>query len=265
MTNRELQTSPACDHERRFGGINRLAGDAALQRLSGARVGVVGIGGVGSWAAEALARTGVGQLLLIDLDHVAMSNINRQIHALDTTVGAAKVDAMRQRIASYAPSCRVITRDAFVEPDTLQDLLDVPEWDGQGPEVLLDCCDQSSAKIAMALHARRQRLPFIMAGSAGGKWQAERLQCSDLSQTLQDPMLSKIRNRLRREHGFERDPKRRMQVTCVWSDEPVKRSSVCDPAAGLNCAGYGSLVSSTASMGFIMAGWAIRRLLGHPN
>jgi tRNA A37 threonylcarbamoyladenosine dehydratase len=254
------------DVERRFGGIKRLGGEQALERLSSACVCVVGIGGVGSWAAEALARTGVGHVLLIDLDHVAVSNVNRQIHATDATLGQSKVLAMRDRIAAFAPSCRVEVRDEFLDAENLTALLSVeraqkPAW----PDVLLDCCDQSSAKIAMALFARQARMPFIMAGSAGGKWEAERLQCGDLSASTQDPMLSKIRQRLRREHGFERNPARRMKVACVWSDEPVKRSDLCDPAAGLNCAGYGSMVSTTASMGMIMAGWAVRTLLAPPK
>lgn len=266
--------SGGTDTERRFGGIRRLGGEQALEHLCGACVCVVGIGGVGSWAAEALARTGVGHLLLIDMDHVAVSNVNRQIHATDQTLGQSKILAMRERIATYAPQCRVEVRDDFLNADNLTQLLARPPaaanvqappsatsaphaW----PDVLLDCCDQSSAKIAMALFARQYKLPFIMAGSAGGKWEAERLQCGDLSASAQDPMLSKIRQRLRREHGFERNPQKRMKVTCVWSDEPVKRGDACDTSAGLNCAGYGSLVSTTASMGMIMAGWAVRQLI----
>ncbi len=250
----------SADAQRRFGAIRRLGGERALERLSSACVCVVGIGGVGSWAAEALARTGVGHLVLIDMDHVAVSNVNRQIHATDETLGQSKILAMQQRIATFAPQCRVDVRDDFLSADNMAALLTVPER-SSGPDVLLDCCDQSSAKIAMALFARQHKLPFIMAGSAGGKWEAERLRCSDLSESAQDPMLSKIRQRLRREHGFERNPGKRMRVTCVWSDEPVKRGDVCDTSAGLNCAGYGSLVSTTASMGMIMAGWAVRRLL----
>lgn len=252
-------TSPD-DAQRRFGGINRLAGPEAVDRLAQATVAVVGIGGVGSWAAEALARTGVGHLLLVDLDHIAISNINRQIHALDATLGQAKVAAMQARIASFAPGCQVSVVDDFLTADNVQTVLDPAGLPTRRLDALLDACDQSAAKVAMACHAQRARLPFVMAGSAGGKWQAERLQSTDLSQVTQDPLLSKIRYQLRRQHGFARDG-RTMRVPCVWSDEQVHRSRDCDPTAGLNCAGYGSLVSTTASMGMIMAGWAIRRLL----
>lgn len=247
--------------ERRFGGINRLADAAALDCLSQSSVCVAGIGGVGSWAAEALARTGVGHLLLIDLDHIALSNVNRQIHAVDATLGKAKVIAMQERIASYAPDCTVRVIDEFASAENLPLLLDGSGFPGGRLGALLDCCDQTTAKIAMARYAVSHKLPFIMAGSAGGKWQAERLQLTDLAASTQDPLLSKIRYQLRRQYGFERNPARKMRVACVWSDEPVKRGTDCDPSAGLSCAGYGSLVTTTASMGMMMAGWAIRQLL----
>ena len=251
--------------QRRFSAINRLAGDSSLDRLAAATVVIVGIGGVGSWAAEALARTGVGHLVLIDMDHVALSNVNRQIHATDHTVGMAKIAAMRDRIASYAPLCQVTCIDDFASPANLTDLFPLT-GDAAGvqrlvADVVLDCCDHRITKIALTVFCRTYNTPFIMAGSAGGKLNASRLQLSDLAFTNQDPLLAKIRYELRYRHRFEMKPTRKMKVACVFSDEPVKRLQNCDASAGLSCAGYGSVVTTTASMGMLMAGWAIEQIL----
>jgi tRNA threonylcarbamoyladenosine dehydratase len=219
---------------------------------------VVGIGGVGSWAAEALARSGVGSLTLIDMDHVAESNINRQIHALDTTVGMSKVVAMRERIALINPQCKVFCVDDFVSPENF--LQHMPS-DADG---LIDACDQISAKLVMAQWARTQRTSFVSVGAAGGKRFAHKVDIADLSETTHDPLLAQLRYRLRRQHGAPRDGKK-IGVTCVFSKEAVKAadpSCVVQSDQSLNCHGYGSTVTVTATFGMCAAGWLMDKISG---
>ena len=178
--------------ERRFGGLERLYGKPGAARIRAAHVAVVGIGGVGSWAVEALARSGVGQLTLIDLDHVAESNINRQIHALDDTLGQAKVHAMRERIQHIHPGCQVHCVEEFVEPGNWPAILP------GGVDALIDACDQVPAKTAMAAWARVQRSLFITVGAAGGKRLAHKVDVDDVAQVTHDPLLAQLRYRLRK-------------------------------------------------------------------
>jgi tRNA A37 threonylcarbamoyladenosine dehydratase len=245
--------------ERRFGGIARLYGSETLARLMAAHVCVVGIGGVGSWAVEALARSGIGRLTLIDLDHVAESNINRQIHALEETLGQAKVLAMRERVAAIHPACRVDLVEDFVTPDNVGDLM--PRCD-----VTIDAIDQVRAKAALILYCRGAGIPLVTTGGAGGKSDPAMIRVDDLSRTTQDPLASKLRAMLRREHGFPRDPRAKFGVECVYSLEPLKRpeAAACDvdePALhGLSCAGYGSSVCVTGAFGFLAASRAMARI-----
>jgi tRNA A37 threonylcarbamoyladenosine dehydratase len=245
------------DAARRFGGLDRLYGVAAAQRIRGAHVAVVGVGGVGSWAAEALARSGVGRLTLIDLDHIAESNINRQVHALDTTLGQAKVQAMRTRIAQINPACQLICIEEFVEPGNWPTLLP------PGVDAIIDACDQVRAKTAMAAWALAQQALFITVGAAGGKRCAQAVEIDDLAQVTHDPLLAQLRYRLRREHGVARGA-RRIGVPCVFSREavaaPDASCAASSPDGTLNCSGYGSLVTVTATFGLCAAGWAIEKI-----
>ena len=244
------------DLERRFGALDRLYGRSAAQRIRSAHVVVVGIGGVGSWSAEALARSGVGRLTLIDMDHVAESNINRQVHALQTTLGQAKVLAMRERIALINPACIVEGVEEFVDADNWSALL--PE----GAAAVIDACDQVKAKTAMGAWARRSGVVFIAVGAAGGKRMAHQVEIGDLSSSTHDPLLAQLRNRLRKDHAAPREGKK-MGVACVFSREPV---SPVDPSCGLesdgslNCHGYGSLVMVTATFGQCAAGWVLNEI-----
>jgi len=253
-----LSCVPDVDRERRFGGIARLYGADALDRLDRAHVCVVGIGGVGSWAAEALARSGVGRLTLIDLDHVAESNINRQVHALDATLGQAKVLAMTERIAAINPRARVTVVEDFVTPDNAAELL-------RDFDVVIDAIDNVRAKVAIVLACRARRIPLIVAGGAGGKTDPARIRVGDLSRTEQDPLLAKLRKRLRSEHGFPRNPKRPFGIEAVYSDEMLRLDgAACDlphGPQGLACAGYGSSMMMTASVGLFAAARAVERLL----
>lgn len=243
--------------DRRFGGLDRLYGVQGAAHIRAAHVAVVGIGGVGSWSAEALARSGVGRLTLIDLDHVAESNINRQIHALDDTVGMAKVEAMRQRIAHINPSCQVTCIEAFVDPDNWPAILG-----GVTVDAVIDACDQVKAKTTMAAWALKQRVMFISVGAAGGKRLAHKVDVDDLSTTSHDPLLAKLRYNLRRAHGAAREGKK-IGVTCVFSREAVAPPDASCAVVGdgsLNCHGYGSVVSVTATFGQCAAGWVFDQI-----
>lgn len=242
------------DRSRRFGGITRLYGEGALARLDASHVCVVGVGGVGSWAVEALARSGVRRLTLIDLDHVAESNLNRQIHALESTLGQAKVLAMKARIADINPLCEVTMIEEFITADNVAALL--PACD-----CVVDAIDQVRPKAALVAHCRAVGIPVITTGAAGGKSDPAQIRVDDLSRTTQDPLASKLRSTLRRDHGFTRDPKKKFGIDCVYSLEPVSRPTTADfcatGPAGLSCAGYGSSVCVTAAFGFAAASRAL--------
>jgi len=244
------------DTERRFGGLARLYGVSGAQQIRAAHVAVIGVGGVGSWAAEALARSGVGRLTLIDLDHVTESNINRQIHALESTLGQAKVLAMRDRIAQINPDCEVRCVEEFVEPGNWPDLLPA------GVDAVIDACDQVRAKTAMAAWALKNKTLFISVGAAGGKRLAHKVDIEDLSNTTHDPLLAQLRYRLRKDHGAAREG-RKIGIACVFSREAVSlpdASCAVESDGSLNCSGYGSLVSVTATFGQCAAGWVMNQI-----
>ena len=268
------------DPARAFGGVARLFGDAGLARLQCAHVCVVGVGGVGSWAAEALARCGVGTITLIDLDHIAESNLNRQVHALQSTLGAAKVEVMRARLLDIAPGCRVNAVDEFIDPGNVAHL--VP-----ADAVVVDAIDAPRAKAALIALCRERGQTVIVCGAAGGRTDPLRLASDDLALTRGDALLAGVRARLRRDHGFSREAGRRFGVLAVYSTEPPARTTAggragaavaagvdagpdAGPDAGANamagggaplsCAGYGSLVTVTAPMGMAAAALAMRAL-----
>lgn len=242
--------------DRRFTGSQRLYGTAALEAFRGAHVAVVGVGGVGSWAVEALARGGIGRLTMVDFDHIAQSNINRQVHALDSTVGAAKVVAMQQRVAQISPQCAVHGIEAFA---------DAQNWPGillEPADAVIDACDQMHAKLALARWALSNRTLFVTVGAAGGKRYAHRVEIGDLSEATHDPLLAKLRYGLRRARAAP-GVGRKMGVCCVYSPEPVRRAdAACDRQTdqGLNCHGYGSSVAVTATFGLCAAGWIMDRI-----
>jgi tRNA A37 threonylcarbamoyladenosine dehydratase len=250
-------------NERRFGGIDRLYGPGSIARLAAAHACVIGIGGVGSWAAEALARSGVGRLTLIDLDHVAESNVNRQVHAIETTLGQAKVLAMGERIGAINPDCMVVCIEEFITPENVATLL--PSCD-----VVLDCIDDVKPKAALIAHCQRAKRLVITTGGAGGRTDPTRVRIDDLSRTTQDALASKLRAKLRKDYGFTRDAKKKFGVPCVFSDQQIQRpmgngGGACDldeaGLHGLNCAGYGSSVAVTAGFGFAAAAHGLGILL----
>jgi len=257
---------PAAD--RRFGGVARLYGEASLVRFTQARVGVVGLGGVGTWAAEALARSGVRWLRLIDLDHVSESNTNRQIHALETEFGKAKVVAMAERIRLINPQARVDAIEEFVTAANAPSVL-------AGLDVVIDCIDQVPAKAALIAHGRVAGVHVVTCGGAGGRKDPLRIRQADLALTHGDPLLAALRQRLRQEYGFSRADGKvaaPFGVAAIFSDEHLTWPTAAPPSpdgdtaavpgSPLACGGYGSAVTVTATMGFAAAACALQRLQG---
>ena len=244
------------DLERRFGGLRRLYGTAGYQAVRSARIAVVGLGGVGSWAVEALARSGVARLVLVDLDQVAESNINRQVQALGSTLGMAKAEALRQRIADIHPGCEVLCVEEFAAADNWPALLPA------AVDLVIDACDQSAAKLALAAWALQTGTPLVCVGAAGGKQLAQAVEVADLAETTHDPLLASLRQRLRKQ-GAPRSG--RIGLRCVFSREAVAvplrdDEAACATDGTLNCAGYGSTVTVTATFGLVAAGEALRLL-----
>ena len=257
------------DIARRFGGVSRLYGAAGLTKLQAAHICVIGIGGVGSWAAEAVARNAVGRVTLIDLDNIAESNVNRQLHAVDGAFGKAKVTAMAERIRLINPNVNVIGIEDFVTAENVSELLD-KQFNG-----VIDCVDDAKAKAAIAAFCQSNKIPLVMTGAAGGRLDAMHIKHADLSQVSHDKLLAKVRNLLRRDHGFakaagEKNKPTKLGIQCVFSDEKViKPESACETEShvdnqaitGLNCAGYGSSVCVTAPFGFTAAGLLLQQIL----
>ncbi|MDO9238257.1 MAG: tRNA threonylcarbamoyladenosine dehydratase [Aquabacterium sp.] len=239
------------DPDRRFGGLRRLHGVAGYEALRAARVVVIGVGGVGSWTAEALARSGVAELILIDLDHIAESNINRQVHALESTLGQAKVLALKDRIALIHPGCVVTAIEEFVDEANVATLLNASQLDG-----VVDCCDQVRAKAALAAWGQHHGKPVVTVGAAGGKSRPQMVEVADLSEVTHDPLLASLRQRLRQQHGGARRGK--MGVHCIFSREAVlPPQDACESGGAgdgtLSCAGYGSSITVTATFGMVAA------------
>lgn len=259
------------DFARRFGGVSRLYGEAGLARLQAAHICVIGIGGVGSWAAEALARNAVGTITLIDLDNIAESNVNRQLHAVDGAFGKAKVTAMRERIHSINLLAKVHEIEDFVTPENAGEML-ARNYDG-----IIDCIDDAKAKMAIAAFCKTHNMPFVTTGGAGGRLDPTRIRQADLSLVSGDRLLAKVRNGLRRDYAFpkgddskQKSAKRKAQlfgITAIYSDEQViQPNRTCETDAeaaitGLNCAGYGSSVCVTAPFGFAAAAALLAKLL----
>jgi tRNA A37 threonylcarbamoyladenosine dehydratase len=253
------QHATQLEFDRRFGALVRLYGAEGAQRIFKAHVVVVGVGGVGSWAVESLARSGVGLLTLIDLDHISVSNVNRQIHALSDTIGQSKVLAMKSRILAINPRCQVNTIEDFVEPDRWAQMV------GQLPnpiDGLIDACDQTVAKVALCEWAMLTHTRMVTVGAAGGKMAAHLVDIKDLMDVTHDPLMAQVRYRLRRAGGWVKDA-RKSNIQCVFSPEKVINpwASEDGGSAGndssLNCHGYGSSVAVTSTFGHCAAGWML--------
>ena len=255
------------DFARRFGGIARLYGERALERFRGAHVCVIGVGGVGSWIVEALARSAIGRLTLIDLDNVAESNINRQIQALSSTVGMAKIEALKQRIAEINPFCQVTLVEDFIDPDNIPTMLA-----DKGFDYVVDAIDSVKPKAALIAWCSANKMPLVVVGGAGGQIDPTKVEIRDLARTEQEPLLKKVRKILRAQYGFSRGEKQKYHIDAVFSMEPLRypeAGDACDvdpnSITGLNCAGFGSSMVVTATFGMVTAGQVLRRLAEAAN
>lgn len=251
----------------RFGGIARLYGHDGLSRLRAAHVAVVGIGGVGSWAAEALARSGVGEISLFDLDDVCVSNTNRQAHALEGNVGRAKVEVMAERVRAINPACVVHAVADFVTTDTVANAIT------DQLDCVIDCIDSVVAKAALIAWCKRRKIQIITTGAAGGQADPTQVQVGDLNRTFNDPLASRVRSLLRRDYGFSRNTSRHYSVPCVFSTEqlryPTPDGGVClskhfvGDGVRLDCAGgFGAVMMVTATFGLVAASKAVDKLVG---
>ncbi|MEL0604697.1 tRNA cyclic N6-threonylcarbamoyladenosine(37) synthase TcdA [Pseudoalteromonas undina] len=249
----------------RFGGIKRLYGNQQFDWLQQAHFCVVGIGGVGSWTAEALARTGVGKITLIDLDDICATNVNRQIHALSGSIGQAKVDAMKSRCELINPECKVTVIDDFITLENIREHI-------QGFDYVIDCIDAVKEKAALIAHCKRNKMPIITTGGAGGQTDPSQITFGDVAKTTQDPLLAKVRYTLRKQYNFSNNPKRKFNIDCVYSTEqlvyPGSDGSVChakqnaDGTMNMDCNnGFGSVTMITGSFGFFVAAKAVRKYL----
>lgn len=253
------------DYLDRFGGIGRLYGVQGLQRLSQARVCVVGIGGVGSWAAEALARSGIGAITLIDMDDICVTNSNRQIHALQGNIGKLKVDAVAERIVAINPECQVKAVMDFITPKNMPELL------AEGFDYVVDCIDSVQSKAALIAYCKRHKIRIVTTGAAGGQIDPTQIQIADLNKTTNDPLARKVRSLLRRDYGFSRNQSRNYSIPCVYSTEQLKYpqpdGSVCasksfvGDSTRLDCSsGFGAATMVTGTFGFVAASRVVQRI-----
>ena len=252
----------SAEYEQRFGGIARLYGAHGLHQFTAAQVCVVGVGGVGSWAAEALARSGIGAITLIDLDDICITNTNRQVHALSHTVGELKVEVMAERIRAINPECQVTVVDDFVTADNLAEHID------ERFDYVIDAIDSIKAKVALIAFCKYRKIPIIVAGGAGGQLDPTQIRIADLSKTIMDPLAAKVRGELRRLHNFSKNPQRKFGVECVFSTEQLRYpdggGGVChskaqsDGSMKMDCAsGFGASSVVTATFGLV----AVSRVL----
>ena len=255
------------DFARRFGGIARLYGERALERFRAAHVCVIGVGGVGSWVVEALARSAIGQLTLIDLDNVAESNINRQIQALSSTVGLPKIEALKRRIAEINPFCEVTLVEDFIDPDNLDTMIGIDRYD-----YVIDAIDSVKPKAALIAYCSEHAIPLVTVGGAGGQLDPTKVEIRDLARTEQEPLLKKVRKILRARYGFAKGEKNKYHIDAVFSMEPLRypdSGDACEVDAnsvtGLNCAGFGSSMVVTATFGMVAAGHVLRKLAEAAN
>ncbi|WP_137174698.1 tRNA cyclic N6-threonylcarbamoyladenosine(37) synthase TcdA [Massilia sp. HP4] len=255
------------DFARRFGGIARLYGERALERFRAAHVCVIGVGGVGSWVVEALARSAIGHLTLIDLDNVAESNINRQIQALSSTVGMAKIEALKQRIAQINPFCQVTLVEDFIDVENIPAMIADKNFD-----YVVDAIDSVKPKAALIAWCSANKMPLVVVGGAGGQIDPTKVEIRDLARTEQEPLLKKVRKILRAQYGFSRGEKQKYHIDAVFSMEPLRYPDAGDACAvdpnsitGLNCAGFGSSMVVTATFGMVTAGQVLRRLAEAAN
>lgn len=249
------------DYEEKFGTLSRVYGEDICEALRHSHVCVIGIGGVGSWAVESLVRSGIGELTLVDGDSIHRSNMNRQIHTLESTLGQNKVSSMMTRIADINSTCCCHAIEHHIDDDNLRDIIE------RDYDCVIDAIDSIKFKAAIVYCCKRNKIPLVMTGGAGGLTDPARIEVADLTRTWNDPLAATVRSRLRHKYGYTRNPKRSFGVPCVFSPEQQRypdrdgKPGYCKPGVAglsLDCNfGYGSVVSVTASFGFAAAAKAI--------
>ena len=247
------------NYEQRFGGIGRLYTPEGLAKLRQSHVCVIGIGGVGSWAVEALARTGIGKITMIDMDDICVTNINRQIHAMTGTVTQLKTEVMKERVEKINPECVVEIIDDFITPENISEYLN------RGYDYVLDAIDSVRTKAALIAYCKRNKIKLITTGGAGGQTDPSQIQIADLSKTIQDPLVARVRSLLRKEYNFSQNPKRKFGIDSVFSTQPLifpKMGEGCEVSATMNCAnGFGAVTMVTATFGFFAVSRLVDKLL----
>ena len=250
------------NYQQRFGGIARLYGQTALERLRQAHICVIGIGGVGSWVVEALARSGVGKMTLIDMDDICVTNINCQLPALTGNIGKLKTEVMKERVQHINPEAEVHIIDDFLSVENLADYLN------QGYDYVIDAIDNVKTKAALIAYCKRNKIKVMTIGGAGGQTDPSQIQIADLSKTVQDPLLAKVRSLLRKNYHFSQNPKRKFGIDCVFSTQPLifpQTEGDCAVSATMNCAnGFGAATMITATFGFFAVARVIDKLTAKP-
>lgn len=246
------------NYQQRFGGIARLYTEQGLARLRQAHICVIGIGGVGSWCVEALARSGVGKITLIDMDDICVTNINRQLPAMTGTIGQLKTEVMAERVKLINPECQTHIIDDFISPQNLTEYMD------SSFDYVIDAIDSVKTKAALIAYCKRHKIKIISIGGAGGQTDPSQIQIADLSKTIQDPLMAKVRAQLRKEYGFSQNPKRKFGVPCVFSTQPLIFPQVegqCETSATMNCAnGFGAATMITATFAFFAVAKVVEKL-----
>lgn len=240
--------------QRRFLGTQTLYQED-FEAFRQAHIYVIGVGGVGSWATEALARTGVGKITLVDMDVLVESNVNRQLPALSETFGESKIAVMAERAKQINPDIQIELMDDFLTVDNVASILPDKAYAKHNRVVVLDCVDDGAAKLAIALHCRFNKVKLVVSGGVGGKIDPMQIRVDDLREVSQDPLLARLRHKLR-EKNINQALKEKFHMKCVYSIEPLKMATACQ--SGLNCGGYGSAVVVTATVGMIMAAEALK-------
>ncbi len=259
-------TQLSTEYRQRFGGLGRLYGETALNHLHNAHAVVVGIGGVGTWVAEGLVRSGIGEITLIDMDDICITNSNRQLHAMSSTIGQQKIEVMTTRLKDINPELVVHAVDDFLDSDNLEELIH------EGVDFVIDAIDAAYVKAALINFCKRRKKIVLTVGSAGGKMDPQKITHGDLIRTINDPLLAKTRNCLRRIHNFSRNPKRVFSIEAIYSTEqmtyPDQHGGTCqartgmDSSAGLDCnSGFGAATMVTATFGFVAVSRAIEKYL----
>ena len=228
----------------KFLSLENLIGKQGQEKLANSHACLIGLGGVGSWVAEALVRSGIGKLTLIDMDHIVASNINRQIQATVENIGQSKLQALSDRIQIINSNCELILIDDFLSVDNLSSLIH------EEHNVVVDAIDQVKVKCALADYCSDKKINLVISGSAGGRLNPEKIKVKDLLDTYGDPLLAKVRKEFKKKHAG----KKKSKVIAIFSDEQIIKPQQCDKIeSNLNCAGYGSSIMVTATMGFYLA------------